>query len=50
MRWIKALIKKHNEKKLLKQGFIRCARCKRLILRTDKYCQYCGKVKETESF
>ena len=46
MRVFNALIKKHNEKKTLKNGLIHCAWCKRLILKTDKYCQYCGKSRK----
>lgn len=50
MKVLNALIKKHNEKKLLKNGLTRCARCKKLILKTDKYCQYCGKSTEIKPF
>lgn len=42
------LIKKHNEKILIKKGFIYCANCKKIILKTDKFCQYCGKVVKIE--
>ncbi len=35
-------LQKHNKKIYLKCGLVYCARCKRLILKTDKYCQYCG--------
>lgn len=46
---LKKLLKKHNERMLLKSGLIHCAYCKKLISKGDKYCQYCGKPTETWS-
>lgn len=34
---------KHNEKSFKESKFIHCANCKKIILFSDKYCQYCGK-------
>lgn len=48
MKVVRNLIEKHNEKVLLKKGFIHCANCKRLIPKSDKYCQYCGKFMGTK--
>lgn len=48
IRFIRLLIKKHNERVLLKKGFIRCAHCKQLILKQDRYCQYCGHIIQKE--
>lgn len=42
-------LQKRNEQTLLKNGFIRCACCKKIIAESDKYCQYCGKPKEIET-
>ncbi|MFR1698758.1 MAG: hypothetical protein ACLSU9_10840 [Anaerovoracaceae bacterium] len=42
---IKNLLKKHNEKALIKEGFTRCTSCKNLIHKDDNYCQFCGRVK-----
>lgn len=39
---LKKILQKHNEKVLLKKDFIRCANCKKIIYKEDKYCQYCG--------
>lgn len=44
------ILKKHNEKILLKRGHVRCAYCKKIIYKSDKYCQYCGKVREIKPF
>lgn len=44
----KKILKKHNERILLKHGFVHCANCKKLILKSDKYCQYCGESTETK--
>lgn len=40
---IKKCIKKHNEKKLLKAGFIRCVNCNNLVNESDRYCMHCGR-------
>ena len=40
-RLLKWLIQKHNERIMLKNGFFRCAYCKRWIHETHKYCMYC---------
>lgn len=45
---LKKAIKKHNEKILLRNGLVHCAYCKKMILKQDKYCQYCGKPMETK--
>lgn len=45
---LKKLIKKHNEKTLLKKGLVHCTYCKKMIGKGDKYCQYCGKSTEIE--
>ena len=50
IRCIKNIIKKHNEKKLFKKEFARCTYCGELILKSDKYCQRCGKATETKYF
>lgn len=44
-KFIRRLIQKHNEKILEKNGFIHCASCKKLILKTDKFCMYCGAIR-----
>lgn len=36
---LKDIKSKHNEKREL----VHCAFCKKTILESDKYCQYCGK-------
>ena len=41
--WIKGAVEKHNERILIKNGFVRCAYCRNFIHKSDKYCQYCGK-------
>lgn len=46
---LREIIKKHNEKILVKRGFVQCAFCKKLIFKNDKYCQYCGKPTGKES-
>lgn len=47
---VQKIIKKHNEKIMLKNGFIRCANCNNFILGTDNYCRYCGTTMGTKSF
>lgn len=47
---IKLLIQRRNVKNMQKKGFIHCAHCKNLILKSDKYCQYCGKPTRKETF
>lgn len=37
--------KKHNDRKAY-----RCAYCKGVVLKTDHYCQYCGKKLRKQSF
>ena len=39
--------KKHNEEVSLSKEMIRCVKCKNKILKTDKYCQYCGQKRRT---
>lgn len=40
---MKKMLKRYNEKIMLKRGFAPCNNCNNLILRTHNYCQYCGK-------
>ena len=42
--------KKYNEKILLKNGFVHCAQCRKIISKSDKYCQYCGKATGIKTF
>lgn len=37
------LIQKHNNMVLKKHGFFACQNCKKMIYKSSKYCQYCGK-------
>lgn len=45
----RTIFKKHSEEIFSKsmKGYARCAYCGKTILRSDKYCQYCGKARET---
>ncbi len=49
MSWINKIIKKHNEKIMVKRGFFHCAKCNKLIHKTDKYCSYCGDATEIKT-
>lgn len=46
---IKRFIWLYNEI-MIKKEHIQCSKCKKKILKTDKYCQFCGKAMETKSF
>lgn len=48
--FIKRLVKKYNERLMLKKGFVHCTNCNQLILQTNNYCPYCGKLMETNFF
>lgn len=39
--------KKHNERISTSEEMTRCVKCKNKILKTDKYCQYCGHATKT---
>lgn len=48
--WIKGAVEKHNERILIKKGFVRCIHCGSFV-HNDKYCQYCGKeIARTKPF
>lgn len=37
---------RHNEKIMKENGFVHCAYCQNMIHKSDKYCAYCGKLRE----
>lgn len=42
--------KKHNDRISDQEKVYHCAYCKGVVLKTDHYCQYCGKKLKKQSF
>ena len=42
--------KKHNDRISDQEKVYHCAYCKGVVLKTDHYCQYCGKKLRKQSF